>query len=111
MELSTPGCFYGKLDIKDCFLSFDIHADSRRLLALELGGDHYRFRRMPFGWASSRFWCDRFLSVVDWALEQQGVRFVRYCDDYCVIGRTREEAQSFMEAVQRALEAHGFVIN
>jgi hypothetical protein len=34
VQLSSPGCWYGKIDISDCFLSFPVHPDSQRLLAL-----------------------------------------------------------------------------
>ena len=33
MEMSSQVCFYGKMDLVDCFLSFDLHPDSRHLLA------------------------------------------------------------------------------
>ena len=36
VDASSPGCFYGKTDLSDCFLSFPVHERSRRLLAFQL---------------------------------------------------------------------------
>ena len=53
VDASTPGCYYGKMDLADCFYSFPVHKDSQHLLAFELGGSYYRFRRLPMGLSSS----------------------------------------------------------
>ena len=111
VEMSSPVCFYGKMDLADCFLSFDIHPDSRRLLAFELDGSFYRFKRMPFGWTTSPFWCDEFLSVLDWVLESRGVKHVRFCDDFLFIGDSRDEVRRAMAIARAVLTAHGLVIN
>ena len=72
VALSSPGCFYGKMDVSDCFLSFPVHPDSQRFLAFELDGTHCRFKRLPFGLSSAPLWTDRFMRCIDFALRQAG---------------------------------------
>ena len=57
VDLSFPGCYYGKMDLGDCFLSFDVHPDSHQYLAFQLDGEFYKFKRLLFGLTSSPFWC------------------------------------------------------
>ena len=82
VNISHPGCFYGKLDVSDCFLSFPVHPDSRHFLAFELDGQHYQFKRLPFGLCSAPLWTDRFMRCIDFAFVQAGLKHVRYCDDF-----------------------------
>lgn len=111
VELSSPGSFYGKLDIADCFLSFPVHTDSRRFLAFELDGAYYRFKRLPFGLCSAPLWTDRFLSCIDFALREAGLRFVRYCDDFLLVGDSATEVKAALEQTALVLAAHGLVVH
>jgi hypothetical protein len=111
VALSSPGCFYGKLDISDCFLSFPVHPDSQRFLAFELDGTHYRFTRLPFGLSSAPLWTDRFLQCIDFALKQAGLSHVRYCDDFLFVAPTAESLRAALRLAQDILQRHGLVVN
>ena len=108
---SSPCCFYGKMDLSDCFLSFDVHPDSRRFLAFELDGKFYRWKRLPFGLKVSPFWCNEFLSVVDFAIKARGVRHLRYCDDYLFLGDSREDILHAFRVAREVLASHGLRVN
>jgi hypothetical protein len=111
IRVSSPGCWYGKMDLSDCFLSFDVHPDSRKFLAFELDGTFYQFSRMPFGLCSAPFWCDLFLKVIDFALREQGIVHVRYVDDFLFVSDTPAGVSSAFAAATAILEAHGLRIN
>ena len=111
VQLSTPGCFYGKIDISDCFLSFPVHVDSQRYLAFELDGKFYKFKRLPFGLCSAPLWTDRFLQCIDFALQQAGISHVRFCDDFLFIAPSATALREAMHAAISILVAHGLEIN
>jgi hypothetical protein len=106
-DVPGRGCYYGKMDLSDCFLSFPVHEDSRRLLAFQLVGKFYRFKRLPFGLSSAPLWCHRFMEVVDFELRRLGSRFVRYTDDFLLLGTSPAEVRQAMLVTQRVLEEHG----
>ncbi len=111
VALSSPGCFYAKMDISDCFLSFDVHPDSRRLLTFELDGSYYRFKRLPFGLSSAPWWCEQFLAVVDFAFREAGLSHVRYCDDFLLVGPSAAAVRHAMDTAKLILSQHGLAIN
>ena len=111
VQASSPCCFYGKMDLSDCFLSFDVHPDSRRFLAFELDGKFYRWKRLPFGLKTSPFWCEEFLHVIDFAIRARGVRHIRYVDDFLFLGETREEILHAFRVAREVIAAHGLRIN
>jgi hypothetical protein len=111
VEASTPGCYYGKMDLADCFFSFPVHKDSRHLLAFELDGVYYRFRRLAMGLCSSPEWCQRFLEVIDFELERLGIKHVRMTDDFLFIGHSPKAVQQAMNIARRVLLEHGLEIN
>jgi hypothetical protein len=108
---SFPGCFYFKMDLSDCFLSFDVNESSRRFLAFELDGEYHQFKKLPFGLCTSPLWCERFLSIVDYELARQGLSHVRYVDDFLCITKTKQEAMQHMQILRDTLANFGLNIN
>lgn len=49
MTKSFKNCWYNKLDIAKCFLSFPLHPDSQQFMCFEFEGQYYRFTHMIFG--------------------------------------------------------------
>jgi hypothetical protein len=111
VNMSSSCCFYGKMDLSDCFLSFDIHPDSRKYLAFELNGKFYRWKRLPFGLKTSPFWCEEFLGVIDFTLRARGVRHMRYVDDYLIYGDTPQEVENAFRIIREVVTAHGLRLN
>ena len=111
MAASTPQCWYAKLDISDCFLSFPLTAPARRLLGFCFAGKHYAFQRLMFGLSTAPSECERMLDLISWVLtHQHGVRHRRYCDDILIIGNTREECARMLADATAALARFGFAI-
>src|SRR3569833_2467988 len=49
VRLSSSNCFYSKLDISNCFLSFPLHPSKYKYFVFEFNGMYYQFIRLPFG--------------------------------------------------------------
>ena len=107
---SRLGCYYSKLDIKDCFLSFAIRAGDEKYLGFCFEGKYYRFRRLPQGLNIAPELCELMLSVVSWQLTRRGVTHVRYCDDILIIGRDRASCDAMTNTALEVLDLFGFVV-
>ena len=107
---SKHGCYYSKLDIKDCFLSFTIRGSDTRFLGFQFEGNYYRYRRMPMGLNTAPELCELMLSVVSWQLTQRGVTHVRYCDDILIIAPSRAECDRMTTVAAAVLDNFGFAV-
>ena len=54
-----------------------------------------------------------YLNLLDWRLEALGYRFVRYADDFVVVGKTKRQAEKALQAVTACVEEgiFGLVLN
>jgi hypothetical protein len=111
-ELSWPGCWYGKLDLTNCFLSFPLHPEAVPYFVFSFEGRLYRFVRMPFGLSSAPRICTLLLSVLVHAMHSRGIRcMVRYLDDFLFIAASREDAAQALVVAQETFTAFGLVVN
>ena len=108
---SREGCYYGKLDLSSCFLSFPLAPDTARDMGFELDGKHYQFTSMPFGLSSAPRIASLLLDVVSSRLHEAGIRHVRYLDDFLFIGADEESCLSSMEFAARVIHDFGLVVN
>lgn len=58
----------------------------------------------PQGGVASPLLANIALNLLDWYLEERGLRFVRYADDFVVLCRSEQEAKEALAQVQRLLE-------
>ena len=73
VEASHPNCWYGKLDLSNCFLSFPLHPSVRKYFCFRFDGKLYQFTHMPFGLSTAPRVCTQLLSVVNFALSELGI--------------------------------------
>ena len=112
VELSTPGCWYSKLDLSNCFLSFPLHPSAYAHFVFEFEGRLYQFTRMPFGLSSAPRICTELLSVVAYHLGFAGVgQLVRYLDDFLLIDTTAASSGRSLAVALHAFDAFGLVVN
>jgi len=111
VRLSRLGCYYSKLDIRDCFHSFSVRRGSEKLLGFHFEGQYYRFKRLPFGLNIAPELCELMLSVVSWQLQQLGVVHVRYCDDLLIIGETAAACSQMTDTAIATLDLFGFAVS
>jgi Reverse transcriptase (RNA-dependent DNA polymerase) len=108
---STPGCWYGKHDLSDCYLSFPVETASRRFLSFCLSGRYYRFTRLPFGLSTAPRVCTELLDVVSGVMRERGIKHVRYLDDFLYIGSTPSEVAANMLSAEQILFDFGLRVN
>jgi hypothetical protein len=111
-EISTPGCWYSKLNLSNCFLSFPLHPSATPHFIFRFEGQVYQFIRMPFGLSSAPRICTELLSVVAFGLSQKGIdRLVRYLDDFLFVHDTSTASQAALLTAQRVISEYGLVVN
>ena len=112
VERSTPGCWYCKLDLTNCFLSFPLHPSARPHFIIEFEGRLYQFMRMPFGLSSAPRICTMLLSVVAFRLARLGVsEHLRFLDDFLLMKREEHTALAARLTAQGVFRAFGLVVN
>ena len=116
--------FLGKLDNSDAFLSFDIHPDFRRFLAFRFHAPPgsapslcknksgmWRFKKLPFGLKSAPAICTFLFEVVAFAMEELGIRHIRYLDDWLFWGKSADEVRANMQAAIDIFSQFGLLTN
>ena len=111
VEASHPGCWYGKLDLSNCFLSFPLHPSVRKYFCFRFEGALYQFTHMPFGLSTAPRVCTQLLSVVNFALSELGIRVIRYLDDFFLINATEEGVARHLLLAQSTIRQFGLVVN
>lgn len=109
--LSSSGCFYSKLDISNCFLSFPLHPSCYQYFTFLFADQYYQFIRLPFGLSSAPRICTLLLSVIQFKLEQYQLRLVRYLDDFLFISSSPESASEHLSTAIRVCGEFGLVVN
>lgn len=112
VDLSFPGCWYSKLDLSNCFLSFPLHPSALPHFIFRFEGQLYQFTRMPFGLSTAPRICTELLSVVAYSLQLQGVdALIRYLDDFLFINNDEPSSRLTLELAQRTFDDFGLVVN
>ena len=111
VSLSSRECWYGKLDLSNCFLSFPLHPSVHRYFIFWFDGDYYQFVRMPFGLSTAPLVCTQLLSVIAYALTALNIIHVRYLDDFLIIARDRATLHEQLFLAQTEITKFGLVIN
>ena len=111
VEASQPDCWYGKLDLSNCFLSFPLHPSVRKYFCFRFDGKLYQFTHMPFGLSTAPRVCTQLLSVVNFALAELGITDIRYLDDFFLIAASYDEMARHLSLAQSAISQFGLVVN
>lgn len=111
VRLSFPNCWYAKLDISNCFLTFPLHPHYIKFFTFELDNQYYQFVRMAFGLKPAPSVCTLLLAPIYYKLSQLGLTIVRYLDDFLFIGKTKEEVEQHLSLAQQWFIEFGFTIN
>ena len=109
--LSTHRCFYSKLDISNCFLSFPLHPSVYKYFVFQFDGTYYQFVRLPFGLSTAPRVCTLILSVIQFVLEQHQLTLVRYLDDFLFISSSFNIASEQLTTAIQVFQDFGLVVN
>ena len=112
VDRATPNCWFSKLDLSNCFLSFPLHPSAWPYFIFRFDGQLYQFTRMPFGLSSAPRICTELLSVPAFAMRVWGVdRCDRYLDDTLLTDDSRQSADRSLLIAQHVLTQFGLVVN
>lgn len=78
---------------------------------MEEGKYHETNSGTPQGGAISPLLANLFLNELDWALEAEGIRFVRYADDFLLFAKTEEDIKRAGEIAKGVIENLGLEIS
>lgn len=65
----------------------------------------------PQGGVISPILANIYLNELDWELEKEGIRFVRYADDFLLFAKTEEEIKRAGEIAKKAIEKLGLEVS
>ena len=111
VKQSYQYCWYAKLDLSNCFLSFPLHPSVLKYFIFQLDQHYYQFIRMPFGLKPAPLVCTQLLSVIAFALQQQSIVIVRYLDDFLIIGQSFNQVQQQLATAINIFQQFGLVVN
>ncbi|MFB5761665.1 group II intron reverse transcriptase/maturase [Paenibacillus medicaginis] len=77
---------------------------------MEEGKYHEVDAGTPQGGVISPLLANLYLNELDWKLEEQGIRFVRYADDFLLFAKTEEDIRKAAEVTIETLEALGLEV-
>ena len=105
------GDFLASLDLKDAYFQILIHRSSRKLLKFMSEGMVYQFRALCFGLSTApQVFTRVFAAVSAWA-HSQGIRLLRYLDDWLVLSSLEREAKQVIQSLLSLCHTLGIVIN
>jgi hypothetical protein len=112
VELASADCWFSKLDLSNCFLSFPLHPSVWPHFIFRFDGQLYQFTSMPFGLSSAPRICTELLSVVAFRLSLEATeRNLRFLDDFLLINQDQRSAQAALITAQRVISDFGLVVN
>ena len=110
-DLSLPGDWMVKLDLRHAYLVVGIHPNARPAFRFRTAHGDYQFRTICFGLRSAPRVFTRLLKPVFALLRKQGIRLVGFIDDVAILGRTPLEAVQNGMKVVALLTALGFIVH
>ena len=112
VELASPGCWFSKLDLSNCFLSFPLHPSVWPHFIFRFDGQLHQFTCMPFGLSSAPRICTELLSVVAFRLTlEASERNLRFLDDFLLVEQDEASANEALQVAQRVISEFGLVVN
>ena len=106
-----PNCYFARIDLKDAFLSVEIHPNSQPYLTFSWRASLYCWTRLPFGLKTSPRIFTKLLKPVVATLRKEGILIIVYLDDFLLIGDSPQSLRSHVQRTTTLLTALGYTIN
>ena len=99
------------IDLKDAYLQVPVHPRSRKYLRFVVQGRAFQFRALPFGLTTAPQVFTRVMAVVSSVLHLEGIRMLRYLDDWLIQSSSRAEACRARDRVLQLCSVLGISVN
>lgn len=110
-RLISPGCYMGKIDMKDAYYSISVEKNSRKYLRFRFAGILYEFNCLPFGLNTAPYVFTKITKPIVAHLRKAGFMSVIYLDDILLFGNTFSDCLENINTTAALLESLGFTIN
>ena len=115
-DLLTGSEHLATVDISDAYrsISTDVESSSRQGLSWEVNGitTYYRDNRLSMGLSSSPYIFSKVSDFIVRSANRRGCgTIINYLDDFCVIGKTKNECGESQQVLLATLRAVGFSIS
>ena len=116
--ISSPNCFYAKVDLKSAYRSVKIHPSNHKLTGLKWlfqgeGTPTYLIdNRLPFGARKSPAIFHHLTQAVRRMMNRRGFNnIIVYLDDFLIVANSKDECITAMNVLINLLRKLGFAIN
>lgn len=99
------------VDLKDAYFQIPVHPESRKFLRFVWEGHTYQFTVLCFGLSTAPQVFTRVMALPSAALHKQGIRLLRYLDDWLLLASSKQEAMRSRETLLSLCHALNITIN
>ena len=103
--------FMISLDLKEAYFQVPVHPHSSRYLRFVWEGVNYQFRALCFGLATAPQVFTRVCAVVSSALHRQGIRLLRYLDDWLLLAPSLQDCLDHRQILLNTCSMLGLRVN
>ena len=111
IDLMSPGCWMGSIDLRDAYYSVPVCVEHRKFLKFRWQGNLYQFTCLPNGLACAPRIFTKILSPVFAKLREFGVVGFPYIDDSFILAASFAECEQALQQLCNLLSALGFGIH
>lgn len=110
-NLMFKNAYLATIDLKDAYFLIPIDEKCRKYLRFIMEEKVYEFNCIPFGLCTAPFIFTKIMKPVIQYLRSKSLLSVVYLDDYCLLGKTKEDCLRNVQLTQNTLENLGFILN
>ena len=111
IDLLTPNCYMGSIDLVSAYYSVPIHKDFKKLLKFYYKEKLYQFNVLPNGFCQAPYMFTMLLKPVYARLHDLGFISTYYLDDSLLIGKTADSCSKNINVTVSLLDKLGFFIH
>jgi hypothetical protein len=105
------GDFMTSVDLKDAYLSVQVHTSSQKYPRFIWENTCYAFQGLPFGLNTAPREFTKLIKPVVAYLRKRGILMIAYLDDFLILGSTKAESNLNTSMTLELLQALGYTIN
>lgn len=99
------------LDLKNFYHHLQMHPKMQRWMRFKMGTTGYQILGMPFGWALSPWWANKFIKPIRSWLQNAQIPHAWWIDDILIMGETKEQTEQNATRLVEILTSLGIQIN
>ncbi|XP_039904084.1 uncharacterized protein LOC120744034 [Simochromis diagramma] len=106
-----PGDWFATIDLTDAYFHVAIHPKHRQFLRFAFEGVAYEYLVLPFGLSLAPRTFTKCAEAALAPLRERGIRILAYLDDWALVARSGEQAETQLSLVLSHIQTLGFSVN